>query len=192
MIGYVEGKLLETYVGEVIVDVNGVGYELRVSLSTYSSLGKKGSPISLFVYTHVRENSIELYGFLTAEEKKLFKVLLTVNGVGPKIALSLLSGMPFEKLKSVLAQGQIQALVTIPGVGKKTAERIIMELKGKLKIFDTSASPLSSSFDDAFSALTHLGYKEKDVRDALQKIQGEGLSVEDVIRGALREFSKPF
>ncbi len=190
MIGYVEGKLLETLISEVIVDVNGIGYELKVPITTYSSLGKKGSQVSLFVYTHVRENGIELYGFSTAEEKKLFKILLTVNGVGPKIALSLLSGMPFEKLKGVLAQGHIQALVSIPGVGRKTAERIVMELKGKLKIFDTTLSPLSSSFDDAFSALTNLGYKEKDVRDALQKLEGENLSVEDVIRGALREFSK--
>ena len=190
MIGYVQGKLIESSVGEVIVDVNGVGYELKVPISTYSQLKGNGKNITLFVHTHLRENALELYGFLTYEEKKLFRIFLTVTGVGPKLALSLLSGMPLDKLKTVLARGQIDILATIPGIGKKKAERLLIELKGKLKIFDISSSKSAPHANDAMSALVNLGYKDQNILDAMNKLELEDLSTEDIIRGVLREFSK--
>jgi len=190
MIGYLQGKLIESSVGEVIVDVNGVGYELKVPISTYSQLKGNGKNITLFVHTHLRENALELYGFLTYEEKKLFRIFLTVTGVGPKLALSLLSGMPLDKLKTVLARGQIDILATIPGIGKKKAERLLIELKGKLKIFDISSSKSAPHANDAMSALVNLGYKDQNILDAMNKLELEDLSTEDIIRGVLREFSK--
>src|SRR3989338_10255266 len=190
MIVYVRGNLLESNVGEVIVDVNGVGYELKVPISTYSQLKGNGKNITLFVHTHLRENALELYGFLTYEEKKLFRIFLTVTGVGPKLALSLLSGMPLDKLKTVLARGQIDILATIPGIGKKKAERLLIELKGKLKIFDISSSKSAPHANDAMSALVNLGYKDQNILDAMNKLALEDLSTEDIIRGVLREFSK--
>ncbi len=190
MIGYVQGKLIESSVGEVIIDVNGVGYELKVPISTYSQLKGSGKNVTLFVHTHLRENALELYGFLTHEEKKLFRIFLTVTGVGPKLALSLLSGMPLDKLKTVLARGQIDILATIPGIGKKKAERLLIELKGKLKILDISSSQSAPHANDAMSALVNLGYKDQNVLDAMNKLELHDLSTEDIIRGVLREFSK--
>ena len=190
MIGYVQGKLIESSVGEVIVDVAGVGYELKVPISTYSQLKGSGKNVALFVHTHLRENALELYGFLTCEEKKLFRIFLTVTGVGPKLALALLSGMPFDKLKSVLARGQIDVLATIPGIGKKKAERLLIELKGKLKILDISSSKSAPHADDAFSALINLGYKDQAILDAMNKLELEDLNTEDIIRSVLRTFSK--
>ena len=190
MIGYVRGALLESKVGEVIVDVNGVGYELKVPLSTYSQLKSNGKNVALFVHTHLRENALELFGFLTREEKKLFQIFLSVTGVGPKLALSLLSGMPLDKLKTVLARGQIDVLATIPGIGKKKAERLLIELKGKLKILDISSAKTTPHADDAFSALINLGYKDQAILDAMNKLELESLSAEDIIRNVLREFSR--
>ncbi|MBI2609277.1 MAG: Holliday junction branch migration protein RuvA [Deltaproteobacteria bacterium] len=190
MIGYLQGKIQEKLAGEVIINVNGVGYEVTVPLQIFSTLGKKGSDISLFIYTHVRENIFDLYGFQTLDEKNLFLTLMSVNGVGPKLALAILSGMPFEKLKTVLAQGQIGALSSIPGIGKKKAERLLVELKGKIKMTDSAGRVFSSYFDDAVSALVNLGYKEQEVREKMNQIDGEGMGVEDLIKGVLKEYSR--
>ncbi|MBI2027586.1 MAG: Holliday junction branch migration protein RuvA [Deltaproteobacteria bacterium] len=189
MIGYLSGKILETKLDRLLLDVNGVGYEVKISLQTCEKLGNSQSLCKLFIYTHIRENALELYGFLGSEEKDLFKTLISVNGIGPKLAITILSGMPFEKLKTVLLQGNIQALSSIPGIGKKKAEKILLELKGKIEKFVSSTSGANSHCEDAVSALVNLGYREEDVRKIINKMSTNDLGVEVLVKNVLRQIA---
>lgn len=168
MIAYLNGKLLAKGTNTVIIDVNGVGYEVSIPLSTYYELGEIGSVVALQIYTHVREDALQLFGFRSGLEKELFLRLLSVTGVGPKLALTLLSGMSAEELIQCLASGNLPRLTGIPGVGKKTAERLIMELRDKLKTLTSGIDIAPGSAGDneitiktdVVSALVNLGWQQ--------------------------------
>src|ERR1700730_7209245 len=133
MIAFLRGKLLEKHPNQVIVDTAGVGYDVVIPISTFSSLPDTGAEIALRIHTHVREDALSLFGFLTSEEKTLFEKLISVSGIGPTLAIKVLSGMATSDLTAAIRNGHVEQLVRIPGVGKKTAERIVLELKDKLE-----------------------------------------------------------
>ncbi|KAF0248704.1 MAG: holliday junction DNA helicase RuvA [bacterium] len=168
MIAYLSGKLLIKSTSLAIVDVNGVGYEVQIPLSTYYDLGELGSSISLQIYTQVREDALQLFGFRTGLEKEIFLKLLSVSGVGPKLALTLLSGMSAEELIQAILGGNLVQLTGVPGVGRKTAERLILELKDKLKSLSTTEVGQGQSAGgsdvslktDVVSALVNLGWQQ--------------------------------
>lgn len=168
MIAYLSGKLLVKSTNLAIIDVNGVGYEVQIPLSTYYDLGDLGTSISLQIYTQVREDAIQLFGFRTGLEKEVFLKLLSVSGVGPKLALTLLSGMNAEELIQSILAGNLVQLTAVPGVGRKTAERLVLELKDKLKSLATteviqgqeSATSDISLKSDVVSALINLGWQQ--------------------------------
>jgi Holliday junction DNA helicase RuvA len=175
----------------VVLDVGGVGYEARIPLSTYLSLPEEGATVRLCVHTHVREDAIRLYGFLAEEERLAFSTLLDINGVGPRLALAILSGLPVARLAAAIRDGDVASLRGVPGVGTRTAERILVELKGKLHRLEP---PAAAPRDDdpgreAASALENLGYPrgqaERAVRDARERLP-EVPALEDLIREALR------
>ncbi|MBI4850658.1 MAG: Holliday junction branch migration protein RuvA [Acidobacteria bacterium] len=168
MIAYLSGKLLVKATNLVVIDVNGVGYEVQIPLSTYYDLGEMGTTVSLQIYTQVREDAIQLFGFRTGLEKEIFLKLLSVSGVGPKLALTLLSGMSAEELTQAILGGNLVQLTGIPGVGRKTAERLILELKDKLKSLSTTEISQGQSVtnndislkSDVVSALINLGWQQ--------------------------------
>lgn len=195
MIAQISGKLAHKQPGEVVIDVGGVGYCVFIPLNVFYRLPDIGAPMSLQIHTHVREDALQLFGFHDLGEKQVFLMLMAVSGIGPKLALNILSGIPADDLARALKNGDQARLVSIPGVGKKLAERMIVELKDKFTTFTLAASdspaPLEASsqkMQDAVSALINLGYKkpeiEKTVRDVLKN--GE-LSLEDVLRETLRQ-----
>jgi Holliday junction DNA helicase RuvA len=195
VIAQVRGRLLRKEPQEAIVDVGGVGYRVAIPLSTFYRIGEPGDEVTLLTHTHVREDALALFGFLTADEEVLFERLIAVSGVGPKLALSILSGIEAPDLVAALRAGDVPRLTRIPGVGKKTAERLVLELKDKvlgLAAPDETAepSPVSTAKEDLVSALVHLGYSrpeaEKGVDRALK--EGEG-RFEDVLRRTLRILS---
>jgi Holliday junction DNA helicase RuvA len=193
MIARLEGVLAEKSPDAVVLDVHGVGYELRVPLSTFFELPDEGKLVRLRVHTHVREDAFQLFGFGTELERALFRLLLGASGVGPKLALAIVSGLPVDKLVAALRAGNLAALVGIPGVGKKTAERIVVELRDRVGAIDVSAESASAPRDDASasaeSALVNLGYPrahaEKAVRRALESLP-ESPALESLIKEALR------
>jgi Holliday junction DNA helicase RuvA len=199
MIALLRGVLLEKTPNRVIVDVTGVGYDVQVPLSTFYALGEPGADVTLRVHTHVREDAIALYGFITALEHDLFERLIAVNGIGPKLALAVLSGIePLELIKAVRQQDVVR-LTTIPGIGKKTAERIGLELKDRLPAavqpadqFQAAASPQDQLGSDLLSALLNLGYQrpaaEKAIDKSLKAQPGAGF--EQVLKDALRLMMK--
>ncbi len=176
MIGRLRGRLLDAAPERVVVDCGGVGYEVHVSLATFSELDRAGAgaEVSLHVHTHVREDQIALYGFATVRERDLFERLITVSGIGPRLAQVVLSGLPTNDLLQAIASGDLARLTRIPGVGKKTAERMVVELRDALQALAREAAPEAApgttSDDDLVTALVHLGYKpgqaEKAVADA--------------------------
>ncbi len=185
---------------EIVVDVHGIGYTVSIPLSTYEHLGDVGSSVFLLTHLHVREDAMQLFGFSTEEERRLFKLLISVSGIGPKIAQSILSGINVEELKSHLVTGNAAALTAIPGVGRKTAERLILELRDKAgKISreseSISAAGLSSAAmrTEALQALLSLGYNqqiaEKSIRQVLKEAEGSTLSLEELVKRALRHTS---
>ena len=178
MIGLLRGKLIEKRPNAVLLDVGGVGYQVQVPLSTFAALGQLHSEATLLIHTHVREDQFSLFGFVTAREKQCFELLISASGVGPSLALKILSGMGIEQLVPAIRKGDLAALVLIPGVGKKTAERIVVELRDKLAAVDvpeagkpTTKSQLES---DVASALVNLGYDERSVEKALEKARAAG------------------
>src|SRR5262245_10737456 len=193
MIARVEGVLAEKSPESVVLDVHGVGYELRVPLSTFFDLPDEGKTVRLRVHTHVREDAFQLFGFGTELERALFRLLLGASGVGPKLALAILSGLPIDKLIAALRSGNLAALVGIPGVGKKTAERIVVELRDRVTALEAIPESVSPPRDDAAasaeSALVNLGYPkshaEKAVRRALESLP-ESPGLESLIKEALR------
>jgi Holliday junction DNA helicase RuvA len=188
MISYLKGKMIEKKPGEVTIDINGVGYKAYVPLSTYFKLGPIGDVVSLFISTFIREENINLYGFLTKEERNLFERLTKINGVGPRLALNILSGLGPEEFAEVVEKGEVQRLYSLPGVGKKTAMRVIVELSGKLGVEDKV-----SMREDILSALINLGYKKRDVMGiidkTLKKIKPED-GFEKAFKEVLKELAK--
>jgi holliday junction DNA helicase RuvA len=193
MIAHLRGRVLEKHPTRVIVETAGVGYELHVPLSSFSAIGEPGTDVALRVHTHVREDAIQLFGFATSLELSLFDRLIAVNGIGPRLALSLLSGIEPSDLVQAFATNDIARLVSIPGVGKKTAERIVLELKDKLGgVTSSGAMTADSTRADLVSALVNLGYHrpaaEKAVDQALKSIPVGGF--EQALRSALRTLTR--
>ncbi len=177
MIGHLRGALLEKHPNSVIVEAAGVGYEVLIPVSTYSALPEPGAEVRLRIHTHVREDAITLFGFLTAGEKQLFEKLISVGGIGPKLGVTVLSGLAVPDLVEAIRSGAIERLVRIPGVGKKTAERIVLELRDKLDLFAAPSSPaprpaappLPEAAQDAVSALINMGSKPAAAEEAVRK-----------------------
>ena len=197
MIGFLEGKLRAKSPEYVIVDVHGVGYYVQVPLSTFYVMPELGQPVNLNIHTHVREDAIQLFGFRTIAEKEMFLLLTGVNGIGPKLAINILSGISPDELRTVVLQQDHMRLKNIPGVGKKIAERVMLELRdkvqGKTKEKPEPAQPFSGSgtnaFADAFSALVNLGYRPAEAEKALKRTRdtlGESLSLEQLLKQALK------
>lgn len=203
MIAHLTGKLISKQPNLVVVDVGGVGYEVTVPLSTFYDLGDVDTTVSLRVHTHVREDALQLFGFRTEREKRLFLYLTSVSGVGPKLAITILSGMNAEELIPAIRGNDLARLVAIPGVGKKTAERLVVELKDKLAAlsspeleeqFRVAAGPVSQNAlrDDIVSALVNLGYQkaaaEKAVTATLKESPNSNFS--ELIKLSLRKLSR--
>jgi Holliday junction DNA helicase RuvA len=195
MIGYLKGVLLEKLPTEVIIDVHGVGYVLAVSVNTSEVLSGVGAESALFVHTHVREDAIQLFGFATSEERAAFRMLISVSGVGPKIALGILSAMSVGDLREHIVRNNLVALSGIPGIGKKTAERLVIELRDKMQKLDVEAEVTvqggqANVRSEAMLALTSLGYSrpaaEAAIRNALKEPNGGQLTVEQLIKASLR------
>ncbi len=167
MIARVRGKLADKAPGEVVIDVGGVGFQLFVSLTTFCRLPETGGTLELLTATVVRENAFDLFGFGTGDERKLFNLLRAVSGIGPKLALAILSGIEPGELAEVLRDGRVERLVAIPGVGRKTAERILVELKGKAGLEGGSSSGGASLEEEAILALVSLGYRQAEARKAV-------------------------
>jgi Holliday junction DNA helicase RuvA len=189
VIGRLTGTLLEKQPPMIAVDVQGVAYELDVPMSTFYQLPAAGSTTTLFTHLLVRDDAHLLYGFATDEERQLFRQLLKVNGVGARIALAVLSGLSVQELHQAIALQDSGRITKIPGIGKKTAERLILELRDKLSGDVGVAGAAQSPRDDAFRALLALGYKEKEAAAVLAKVAAD-LSVTESIRHALKLLSK--
>ncbi|HUL79810.1 MAG TPA: Holliday junction branch migration protein RuvA [Vicinamibacteria bacterium] len=196
MIAQVRGRLLRKGPQEAVVDVGGVGYRVAIPLSTFYRIGEPGAEVTLLTHTHVREDTLSLFGFITAVEQALFERLIAVSGVGPRLAVSILSGIEAPELVAALKSGDVVRLTRIPGVGKKTAERLVLELKDEMQGLAAEEGPAreepaASPKEDLVSALVHLGYSkpeaERGVERAL-KDGGEG-RFEDLLRGTLRILS---
>jgi holliday junction DNA helicase RuvA len=190
MIGRITGKLVEKHPPQVVIDAHGVGYEIDVPMSTFYNLPATGETVMLHTQLIVREDAQLLYGFGTEEERKVFRQLLKISGVGPKLALSVLSGLSIGDLADAVASKEAGRLTKIPGVGKKTAERLLLELKDKLDVV-VAGRPVkvASSGDDAMNALLALGYNEREAQMALKHV-AEGLTLSEKIRAALKSLSK--
>jgi Holliday junction DNA helicase RuvA len=191
VIAHLRGQLAKRTPQEVVIDVGGVGYRVFVPLSTYYRLGEEGSAASLVIHTHVREDALSLFGFATAGEHSLFERLISVNGVGPKLALGILSGIDAPELVAAIRASDLVRLTRVPGVGKKTAERLILELKDKLP--PTEGAPLASATPsavkaDLLSALANLGYSRHEAERAVDRALGSGPQdrFDDLLRRALQ------
>ena len=196
MISHLKGILEHIDKAHLVVDVNSVGYHVHVSSGTMSRLPKLGESVHLFTYQVVREDDISLYGFLTKEERNLFKLLLSVSGIGPKASMSIISAFPINKVVTAITQGDVDLISTVPGVGKKTAQKLVIELKEKVaKAYAIKPADMTVGIkgdqgitQDAIAALISLGYSPREARDAILK-SGIDLSsdnVEDVIKQALK------
>jgi Holliday junction DNA helicase RuvA len=195
MIGHLRGTVLEKHPNQVVVEAAGVGYEVQIPISTYTSLPDAGTAVSLRIHTHVREDALLLFGFATADEKTVFEKLITISGIGPKLAITVLSGLPTPELVAAIRSGDVQRLIRIPGVGKKTAERIVLELKEKLigveaagKTAAAGTEPALSPLEqDVLSALQNLGCARGAAEQAIQKVKDRGApdSFEPYFRAAL-------
>ncbi|MBU3760029.1 MAG: Holliday junction branch migration protein RuvA [Candidatus Omnitrophica bacterium] len=196
MFHYLQGKLVEKSPMLAVLDVHGVGYEVHIPLSTYSQLPQLGHDVKLLTHFIVREDAQQLQGFFTEDERELFRMLISVSGVGPKVATTALSGLPMTELREALASGDIPVLTSISGIGKKTAERLVVELKEKMVLERRAAaspgSPQSGGrvLEDSLQALVSLGYKKIDAKAAVEKAMkdknAQTLSVEDLIRASLK------
>ncbi|MGA2879088.1 MAG: Holliday junction branch migration protein RuvA [Bryobacteraceae bacterium] len=182
MIAFLRGKLLEKHPNQIIVDTAGVGYDVVIPISTFSALPDTGSEIALRIHTHVREDALALFGFLTSEEKALFERLISVSGIGPTLAIKVLSGIATQSLIDAIRGGQVEQLVRIPGVGKKTAERMVLELKDKLDglgggipaagVSIRAEPALSAIEQDVLSALLNLGCNRASAETAVRRAKG--------------------
>ena len=198
MIAHLKGKLTYKSPVTIIIDVNGIGYQVFVSLSTFYALPELNSEVFLDIHTHVREESLKLFGFYTIDEKKIFEKLISINKVGPKLALTILSGMSPVELFTTIDSNDVEKLSTIPGIGSKTAARLILEMRDKMGHLTLDSEIINDSisqnglFDDALSALVNLGYKKSQAEQALKKVCPEGEpedSIEDLIKKSLNLLS---
>jgi Holliday junction DNA helicase RuvA len=199
VIAHLSGTLLEKQVQRLVVDVSGVGYDVLVPLSTFYTVGEPGAAVALRIHTHVREDAIQLFGFSTALELLLFEKLIAISGVGPRVALSVLSGIETTDLVRAVRQADVARLTRIPGVGRKTAERLVVELKDRLPTDESAPagaalpSTSSSTRDDVVSALVNLGYQRGQVDravDAAVRAAGDDADFERILREALRSMTK--
>jgi Holliday junction DNA helicase RuvA len=199
VIAHLRGRLLEKHPNRVILDVQGVGYDVHVPLSTFYVLGEPGSEIALRTHTHVREDALLLFGFATLLELQIFERLIGVSGIGPKLGLAVLSGIEPNELVAAIRQGDVARLTGIPGIGKKTAERIGLELKDKMQAFapaETGASPIAAASEtlrgDVLSALMNLGYHRPLAERAVEAAMKAGPSraFETILKHALRELAR--
>jgi len=195
MIAYLRGTILEKHPNQVIVDAGGVGYDVTIPISTYSALPEAGHEVRLRIHTHVREDALSLYGFLSQDEKMLFERLISVSGIGPKLAVTALSGLAIGELIAAIRGGEVDQLVRIPGIGKKTAERIVLELRDKLPAPAGAASApmpgaraaLNALEQDVLSALINLGCAPAAAETAVRKAKAQGVpgEFEPLFRRAL-------
>ena len=203
MIGFLSGKILEKDANTVIIDVGGVGYEVTIPLSTFYELGDVGAEIKLRIFTLVREDVLQLFGFKTVRERDLYLKLISVQGIGAKSGIAMLSGMSADEIVAAIRTDNIARLITIPGVGRKTAERMVVELRDKIAELSVGAAAGTSAttgasagnetaFDDALSALINLGYQRNAAEKALQEAAKDGadLSVQKLLRSALQKLAK--
>ncbi len=202
MIGSLTGIIKESSFTEILIDVNGVGYLVFIPLSTFDKLPKPGNQANVLVYTHVKEDDIQLYGFATVQEKQLFKLLMTVSGIGPKIALNVLSSMSVSGFCTAVANADLKAINQISGIGKKTAELLVLELKNKVKDISPESTiakskvpdAVTKAMEDAIRALIQLGFKQepamKTVHELAAGIDQKECSTENLIRLALRSLNK--
>jgi Holliday junction DNA helicase RuvA len=180
VIAFLRGRLLEKHPNQVIVDTGGVGYDVVIPISTFSALPDAGSEVKLRIHTHVREDALALFGFLTTDEKTIFEKLISVSGIGPTLAIKVLSGMATSDLTAAIRNGHVEQLVRIPGVGKKTAERIVLELKDKLE----GVAAVAAAGVPASLAATALSVIEQDVMSALLNLGCNRASAEAAVRKA--------
>ena len=203
MIAYLSGKLLEKEANSVIVDVGGVGYEVSIPLSTFYELGEVGDEVQLRIFTNVREDAIQLFGFHTARERDIYLKLISVQGIGAKSGIAMLSGMNADEIIAAIRTENLGKLTAIPGVGKKTAERLVIELRDKIGEL-AKGVPAGTSmgaaaglggdevYDDALSALVNLGYQRNAAEKALQQVRQDGVeaSVQKLLRAALQKLAR--
>ncbi len=193
MIGYLTGKIISIKPTKTLLDVNGVGYSVNISINTFENISDK-KEVSLHIYTSVKEDSITLFGFYSETEKGMFELLISVNGIGPKLGLSVLSGIQVDELKEAIEAGNVSRLIAIPGVGRKTAERVVLELRSKVdKIKESEGQPISYSIkQEAISALTTLGYNYKMAENVVRDIlsSSKDISLEELIKKALGSLNK--
>jgi len=198
MIGFLRGRVIDKQPNRVIVDVQGVGYEVIVPLSTFYEVGDEGTEVALRVHTHVREEALQLYGFRTTLEQRLFERLIGISGIGPKLAIAVLSGIETRELAGAVQRGDVARLTRVPGVGRKTSERIILELKDRLSdlalpVEAPSAEPSEHRLrDDLISALENLGYHRPLAEKAIESVlaAASDASFEQALRAALRELMR--
>ncbi|HET7892167.1 MAG TPA: Holliday junction branch migration protein RuvA [Candidatus Sulfotelmatobacter sp.] len=196
MIAHLRGKLLAKHPNQAIVETAGVGYDVTISVPTFSDLPEVGAEIALHIHTHVREDQIALYGFLRPAEKLLFEKLITVSGIGPKLGITILSGMPADEMVGAIRGNDIARLTRIPGIGKKTAERMVLELRDKLPQTSTATVPavpsMNATEEDVLSALLNLGYQRAAAEKALLAAtkNGKGGSFDALFRDSLAALSK--
>ncbi len=196
MIAHLRGRLLAKHPNQAVVETGGVGYDVTISVPTFSDLPSVGSEVALHIYTHVREDLIALYGFLRPAEKTLFEKLITVSGIGPKLAITILSGMAADEMVGAIRGNDVARLTRIPGIGKKTAERMVLELRDKLPAAGTgevaAAPAMSAMEEDVLSALVNLGYQRAAAEKAVTTVarNSKGVSFEEMFRGALGALSK--
>jgi len=193
MIAHLRGKLIARHPNQAIVETAGVGYDVVISVPTFSDLPPLGSEVALHIHTHVREDQLALYGFFRAEEKQLFEKLITVSGIGPKLAITILSGMAAQELGNAIRGNDLARLTRIPGIGRKTAERLVLELRDKLPVTAQEVAAAAPTFsavqEDVLSALVNLGYQRAAAEKALASVAKDG-SFDVMFRGALAAMNK--
>lgn len=197
MIAHLSGTLLDKQLQRLVVDVGGVGYDVQVPLSTYYAVGDVGAPVALRIHTHVREDALQLFGFATPLEQALFERLIAVSGIGPRVALAVLSGIEPESLVRAIRDADLARLTSIPGVGKKTAERLVVEMRDRLpKIAEPPASDAPNAVDDVrsdvLSALANLGYQRAAAERGLDRVlaTSDSRDFEDVLRAILKDLAR--
>jgi Holliday junction DNA helicase RuvA len=202
VIGFLRGRVLQSAPDHVLLDVSGVGYSVHIPVSTYAAIerARPGEPIELFIRTHVREDALDLYGFATEPEKRVFEALIGISGIGPRLAQVILSGMGWEDLLNALAAADVARLVRIPGVGKKTSERMVVELRDsssrmlqELRREPSPAAAGAAAAPDLVSALVNLGYRQADAEKAAAAARqeaGASAAFADVLRASLKKLSR--
>jgi len=193
MIGYLKGKLISSKPTEVLIDVNGVGYLVFISINTFEKISNL-DVVSLFIHTHVKEDSLTLFGFFSEAEKEMFELLISISGIGPKLALGVLSGIQINELKEAIQTGNVARMVMIPGIGRKTAERLILELKSKVGEVPSEGetAPKHGIKQEAVAALSTLGYNRVTAEKVVHKILSStpSCALEELIKQSLSELNK--